>query len=976
MTRLVTVLLGLAFLIPCVLWAQGKIKGLVVDKVTSEPLVGANVVLEGTTLGAAASPEGEFTILHVPVGVYSLRATYIGYAPLSVQNVRVNYQLTTDVSLELTPEEIDLEPVVVVAERPLINKSSTNAVRITTSEEIDAVPIRGLDRILALQPGVVAQDGNLYIRGGRPDEVGYYLEGAYITDAQYGGRGLTLVQDALEEVSIQSAGYEAEFGRANAGIIQHQLKTGGPSLSASIEYITDNITFSGKDSRNSGSKRAGAYWYNYNEFIATLGGPLLSERFKLFGVFNYLYLGDRNPQPYPGIDIGPVKDPFTGDSINLVYPAGSILKNSDERYTLTGTLTADFRPLTLRFSGSYAHTTSLLGAYPRDMFNLERVPEAKTADGFGSLKATYFLGTRTLIELSGGYFRYHYKEYDPVLGEDFLSYGDSVANAAKGSIWRREPMDPTGRFELPAAKSVYGYAFAAPGYPTAGGLTKLERDNITLSGAFTTQIGLHHSIKAGGDFQRFTIRTYSNWSLLLAGVIYENSLLPDDSPQKQTLEEILIADAVNNYGYDVFGNITNTDDFLGPRHPVFASAYLQDKMEYGDLIVNLGLRYDYINTGSYPLIDPTRPELAFDKATLAIDPEGLGKSTPFHGLSPRLGIAFPVTDRTVFHLQFAKLVQQSRLRNVHLGLYSVAYSLRWGGYNHPIGWDLRPSQTVQYEIGFTQQLGDHLSFDLTGYYKDIKDEITMRQLTTAQGSPFGPYAVYANGDFATIKGVELLFRMRRLNRLLAGASLSFQDARGSGSFPNSNRGIVLSGSGTLFIPHYITPLDYNHAVRGNVNVDYRFGRGDGGPLLQELGLSLLFQFNSGHPFTLQELNSSAPAGPLNSSTTPWAFQTDLRLDKTIRLSDRLSATLFLYVINLFDARNVENVWPKTGSADDDGWLSNPATGGLDVETYGPLYAEIYRALSVDYGRQNGAFNVNPYFYGPPRQIRLGIRVQY
>jgi hypothetical protein len=975
MKRRATILFVLAFLFPCVLWTQGKIKGTVVDKANAEPIVGANVVLEGTSLGASSSPEGEFTILHVPVGVYSLRATYIGYAPVTVQNVRVNYQLTTEVTLELNSEDIDLEPVVVVAQRPLINKSSTNAVRITTSEEIDAVPIRGLDQILALQPGVVAQDGNVYIRGGRPDEVGYYLEGAYITDAQYGGPGLTLVQDALEEVSIQSAGYEAEFGRANAGIIQHQLKTGGSTFRASVEFITDNIPLSGKDSRNSGSRRAGAYWYNYNEFIASLGGPLVSERFKFFGVFNYLYLGDRHPQPYPGIDLGPVKDPFSGDSVNLAYPAGPILKNSDERYTLTGTLTADFRPLTLRLSGSYAHTNSLLGAYPEDMFNLDRVPHGRTEDGFASLKATYFLGTRTIIELSGGYFQFHYKEFDPVLGEDFLSYGDSVANAAKGSIWHRAPMDPTGRFELPAAKSIYGYAFTAPGYPLAD-LIRLERDNITLGGAFATQIGLHHSIKAGGDYQRFTIRTYSNSSLLLAGRIYENNLLPDDSPQKQTLEEILISDVVNNYGYDVFGNIINTDDFLGPRHPVFASAYLQDKMEYGDLIINLGLRYDYINTGSFPLIDPTRPELAFDKTTYVVDTEGLAKSTPFHGLSPRLGIAFPVTDRTVFHLQFAKLVQQSRLRNVHLGLYSLAASLQWGGYGHPVGWDLRPSQTVQYEIGFTQQLGEYLSFDLTGYYKDIKDEITLRQQTTAQGSPFGPYAVYANGDFATIKGVELFFKMRRLNRLLAGAALSFQDARGSGSFPNSNRGIVLSGSSTLFVPHYITPLDYNHAVRGNVNVDYRFGRGDGGPILQELGLSLLFQFNSGHPFTREQLNSSEPAGPLNSSTTPWAFQTDLRLDKTIRFTDRLSVTLFLYVINLFDTRNVENVWPKTGSADDDGWLGNPSTGAKDVETYGPLYADIYRALSLDYGQQYGAFNTNPYFYGPPRQIRLGIRLQY
>jgi len=106
------------------------------------------------------------------------------------------------------------------------------------------------------------------------------------------------------------------------------------------------------------------------------------------------------------------------------------------------------------------------------------------------------------------------------------------------------------------------------------------------------------------------------------------------------------------------------------------------------------------------------------------------------------------------------------------------------------------------------------------------------------------------------------------------------------------------------------------------------------------------------------------------------FQTDLRIDKTIRFGDRLRTTLFLYIINLFDAKNVENVWPKTGSPNDDGWLSNPSTGGMDVENYGPIYADIYRALSIEYGRVWGAFNIDPYFYGPPRQIRLGVRLEY
>jgi len=138
--------------------------------------------------------------------VYSLKATYIGYAAMTQENIRVHFGLTTEVTFELPVQDIAAQAIIVVAERPLVNKSSTNVFRVTTSDDIKNIPVRGLDNVIALQPGIVLQDGNIYIRGGRVDEVGYYLEGVSVTDPQYGGRGLTLVQDAVEEVSIQSSG--------------------------------------------------------------------------------------------------------------------------------------------------------------------------------------------------------------------------------------------------------------------------------------------------------------------------------------------------------------------------------------------------------------------------------------------------------------------------------------------------------------------------------------------------------------------------------------------------------------------------------------------------------------------------------------------------------------------------------------------------------------------------------------------------
>lgn len=955
-------------LLPAMLVAQGKIRGRVVDKDTKEPLVAANVIIVSTSYGAAADPRGEFTIIEVPVGTFTVRASYIGYSPMEIQNVRVYNELTTEVNFELQSKEIQLQVVTIVFERPLVNKSSTNAVRIMTSEDMQNAPVRGLNNIIALQAGVVLQDGNIHIRGGRPDEVGFYLEGASITDVHTGGKKVTLVEDALEEVSIQSAGYEAEYGSANAGIIQHQLKTGGRMWRGTLDYVTDNVGFVGSAQRYNGKKRLGAYWYGYNEFTGTLGGPVLDERFRLFGMYNYNYQLDQNPQAYKGANVGFVTDPNSGDTVTIVYPAGLRLKNSSERYTYTGTFAMDFNPLLLRFSGSYASTTSFAGASLNHILDLDRIPETNTRDGFGSVKATYFMNPKTFVEISGGLFSWSQKQFDPLLCDNFLAYGDSVANAEAGSVWIRWPGPPTGRYNAQKGISVYSFDFSAPGRPLSQYL-KMNRSNIYFNAALSAQIGKYHTLKVGGDFNRYTLRMYQIGSPdLLTGQLADNQSRPDTDPAKLTPERVMISKGVNNYGYDLFANEVNTNDFLGPRHPVYASAYIEDKMEYEDLVVNAGVRYDYINTNSFSLLDPTRPELTINKDNGAINPDGFRKSTPYRGLSPRLGAAFSVTDRTVFHVQFAQLVQQSRLRDVNLGMYLVNWIIMYGGNSNPIGFDLRPTRTTQYEIGFSQRLGDFASFDVTGYYKDIKDEIVMRLLTTATGSPFSPYSVYENGDFGTTKGLELVFSMRRQKRIRVNASLSFQDAQGSGSFANSNWPIILgSGVDTAFVPQYVSPLSYNQAIRGNLNLDYRFDKGDGGPILEELGASILLTFNSGHPYTRYTPQSyGKPAEALNTSTTPWTFQVDLRVDKTIRLFDRLNATVYLFVINALDARNILNVYQETGSPDDDGYLSDPRTGGKFAASYGKTYSDIYRA-SLEYTRPAT---------GPPRQIRLGLRLEY
>lgn len=555
MKRMVTTILLLLF-VPSIMLAAttGKIKGKVTDLQTGDPLIGANLLVVGTSLGAATDVNGDFTITNLEAGTYEVRASYVGYQSITISNVRVSADLTTELNFQLPAEGVTTEEVEVIALRPLVNKSNTNAQRITTSDDIEALPVRGIDNILSLTPGVTLQDNTVFIRGGRQDEVGYYLEGTNITDPLVGGRAITLVQDAVEEIQVQAGGYNAEFGGANAGIIRQQIKSGTTEYKASVEYITDNISLQGKGDRFSGEKRLGTHWFGYNELIATLSGPIVDKKFRFFGLFNYNYINDKNPQPYPGINLGRIGDPNTGDTIDFQYPAGPIFKNSDQNYTGTGTLTMDFNPIILRLVGTYTSgkTYNPFSAHRNpgnlaNILNLDRIENVDTYDGAFNFKATHILNSDTYYELNAGYAVSGLDRYDPYLKEDFLHYGDSVANANAGVVWGRRPNTPDSRYARPTRYTIFDFAFNAPGEVVAGYQT-YKRETLNLSAALSTQLGKAHALKVGGEVQMFTIRNYSFGNegvFALAGLIDQNSRLPQN--EQLTTEQIIYARGVNNY---------------------------------------------------------------------------------------------------------------------------------------------------------------------------------------------------------------------------------------------------------------------------------------------------------------------------------------------------------------------------------------------------------------------------------------------
>jgi len=466
---------------------------------------------------------------------------------------------------------------------------------------------------------------------------------------------------------------------------------------------------------------------------------------------------------------------------------------------------------------------------------------------------------------------------------------------------------------------------------------------------------------------------------------------------------------VASYGYDNYGREIDSDMmvgdsifYFGPKKPVFGAVYLQDKIEYNDLIVNAGVRLDYYDMDDKKLKDLENAEV-HPSTGYALEDQWQ-KVDAHIQLSPRLGFSFPVSERTVFYAQYGKFIQMPELNDLYFGtadyrdqIYTGGnYFIPQSGNNDigPVGAGLDPIRSTSYEIGFRQQISSVAAFDISGFYKNVQGQPTLTRITVDPNGDLEAYNIIINGDFATTQGLELRMTLRRTNRLQAQVNYTLTNSEGTGS---SEISYIAAVEQVSFPPKTVNPLDFAQTHVGSVILDYRFGKNDGGPILSELGANFLLSFNSGHPYTsvaIAGLGQVSPynAGvdymndtrvrlanePVNNSTTPWNYNVDFRLDKTIRLlGDKLGATLYMRVVNLFNTKNVINVYQLTGSADDDGFISNPELSSSFVNSplRGADYVKLYNAINIKNG-QSYWDSLNKQLWDHPRQIFFGIQLNY
>ncbi|MBI1315717.1 TonB-dependent receptor plug domain-containing protein [bacterium] len=352
--------------------------------------------------------------------------------------------------------------------------------------------------------------------------------------------------------------------------------------------------------------------------------------------------------------------------------------------------------------------------------------------------------------------------------------------------------------------------------------------------------------------------------------------------------------------------------------------------------------------------------------------------TPQINVMPRVSFNFPISDEALFLAHYDVLVQRpdgplSRLDLLELLQLQVQNNA--GTLNNP---NLLPQRTTEYELGFQQKLNERSSLTISAFYRELRDMLQTISLNEAYPIT---YVTYGNQDFGTVKGLTLSYDLRRTNNVAITANYTLQFAAGSGSGPNSGANIARSGQPNL---RYILPFDYDSRHQIVVNLDYRYGRGPNykGPVwwdtkvFENAGINFsVFSF-SGTPYSRRvqaypitsNANSVQLDGQINGSRLPWQFRMDMRINKVWDIAygkdkaKSFSLEGYLFVQNLFDTRNVLNVYPFTGSAEDDGYLTsaqaqNVIASQVDAQSYTDLY-NIRMA--------------NPGNYTLPRRLRLGV----
>ena len=974
--KLSTYVLFLLLGTPLAVMAQGTgtLDGRVTDAADGQGLPGANVVIEGTSLGAATDLDGNYRIIGVPTGQYDVTARFIGYVETTELDVEINSGYTRTIDFSLQDDTETLDEIFVDYEAPLIQRDAIGAPRVVSGDDIQNLPVRGVASVAAIQSGVVSDDNsnNLFIRGSREQEVVYYVDGVRISSggnvgSAGGGAPIGVNQSAIQEQEMLIGSIPARYGDAQSGVISITTRTGRDRFFGSAELITSE----GLDS------------YGYNLASLSLGGPIVPGTVSFFVSGQGNFLSDRNPygvdtyrltdaayadliaspqvlrlvndsdptdtqfidfpwqQVQDAIDAGGTVDQAAIEALLAgQIPSGFSLEtgtpvdapstyteatpgmqldrgkdNQLDNITVNGNLNFNFTSaLSLRVGGSYDtfdrdNYSFTGGLYNRDKFYMDTQDAYRV---YGTFRQR--ISNNAFYQIQGEFQNTEFSRNPNGFTtniNDVINYGDidNSYNDLARRYFRFQGGEYSRAFTADGSSrptTVSGGTFSSPGRVLTN-YQQSHNQQFRVSGSATTQQGVHQ-VEFGGEYEQQTRRYFSIIANTLASFIADG----DGAEQGAGVAgysdipfNAMNATGYTYYGYDFHGlnevdsqnidawfaadgTLSSSSDFnVAPYKPVYYAGYLQDKIEFQDLVINLGVRVDvFDNNTSVPFdiyapipiirvgdidggVAPAGAEsdwaVYFNDSDVIVgyrdldgnffDNEGVQSTNtaitgPLSGqvepvLCPQPPAAQPAGCQTMSAAFRDYEAEATVMPRVGVSFPVTDRALFFASYNVT---SQRPTERAFAPFTFFNALDGQQSRTpnpslkpekTTQYELGFRQRVGERAAITLSGfyrtqenkisnrvlfGGFPEYGSYLNQDFTTSKGMEVGFDLRRTNNLAISANYTLSFAQGTGSDATATANIVWRGN---FFPDTISPADFDQRHTANVSVDYRFGQGEG-----------------------------------------------------------------------------------------------------------------------------------------------------
>lgn len=924
----------------------GKISGTVKDAQSGEALPGVNVMIEGTTFGAATTPTGEYFILGVPPGIYNVTANIIGYQKVTQTGVRVmvSRTTTTDFSLKSTVIE-SKEAVLVTAVRPTIIRDLTATAVQVDAKVFENTPLSGTKDMMLLTAGIFKDmDGDIMVRGGDVNQINFYVDGVSMekqTHQEHGARedrgaNKTWKMDfnilGVQEMEVITGGFNAEYGNVQSGIVNIVTKEGGGTFHGEFraEYGPAGQHHFGRYMYDHSLNVYNKWWeldkwnaynntlpvnskYNtdslriWNKKYQTIMTPTEDHP---FGVFDYRKF------PYHRFLFG-VGGPLMAGNKLTFFLSGEYRQEPTLAYAATRYF--PYRNVDLTMTYRISPKMKLKAkAMQSAMLTSENMPVGGTNTSWGAFyKITpmyqgYDENYATALALTWIH------TLSPTTFYEFLI--SSTRDDKQGAqLW--DGGDNGDNYKpsmIPAGPWFEGIMYMIPS--EGWGIADQIINNYRFKLDFTSQINPHHQLKFGSEGRVL------------------NGRFKSSGPDHITWYHV-------TWGFCDSYNVT----------PRYLSGYVQEKMEYGGMIANLGGRFDYFDANQLAPKDPFNPLYLPDNRR-AGNPYNVPNKT-YTRISPRVGFSHPISDNTAFHFQYGHfyMAPLASQYNGHSN-YNYAYQ----SFNNV---NLKPPRTTSYEFGLQHNLAGTHRLNVVMYFNEFDDQIReIRYYMPLSGAPYyqGMVRFPANQGYGTSKGVEFTVDRTAVGKWYYRATYTlarvFVGTAGSARIYSANADDPQNWVSRQDARTFLRGEDRTHRLTGilTFNSPRKWGplMGNFSPFGNwDISMDVIIQ--SGRPYTYVETYNESLA-TIGNRRQPVEQLTNLLVRRRFNIGS-LTPQVFLRVTNLFNNMIMTSLGSGAGVNTTNNWWAQSNISRMDPGQAGFINGDDYT-----------------WFYNETRRFYMGV----